>query len=59
VLTKYRGDYATTLKPMLGAYYRFHGSYGVELNLVSAEMKNIAGQTKTGTMLELALWIYL
>ncbi len=59
VLTKYRGDYATTVKPAIGAGFRMTEAYGVELNLVSTEMKNVAGQSKTGTMVELALLIHL
>ena len=59
LLTKYRGDYATTVKPMVGAAYRLNAQYGVELNLVSTEMKNVQGQAKTGTMVELALLIHL
>jgi hypothetical protein len=59
VLTKYRGDYATTIKPVLGAGYRLNEKYGLELNLAPTEMKNVGGQTKTGTMVEIALLIHL
>lgn len=59
VLTKYRGDYATTVKPVLGAGYRMNEQYGLELNLASTEMKNVAGQSKSGTLIELALLIHL
>lgn len=59
VLTKVRGDYATTLKPVVGAGYRLTEGYALELNLVQAELKNVAGQAKSGTMIELALLIHL
>ncbi len=59
LLTKYRGDYATTVKPMIGAGYRLNEKYGLELSLVSTEMKNVGGQAKSGTMAELALLIHL
>ena len=59
VLTKYRGDYASTVKPMLGAGYRLNDQYGLELNLVSTELKNVSGESKSGTLVELALLIHL
>lgn len=59
VLTKSKGGYATTLKPVLGATYRLNGKYGLELNLAPTEMRNVAGESKTATMLELALLIHL
>lgn len=59
LLTKTRGDYATTVKPMVGAGYRLNAKYGLELSLVSTEMKNVQGQAKTGVMAELALLIHL
>jgi hypothetical protein len=59
VLTKYRGNYATTVKPAIGAGYRLNPQYGLELNLVSTELKNVAGEAKTGTLVELSLLIHL
>lgn len=59
VLTKTRGDYATTVKPMVGACYRLNAQYALELNLVSTEMKNVQGEAKSGVMVELALLVHL
>jgi hypothetical protein len=59
VLTTYHGNYTTTLKPVLGAGYRMNAKYSLELNLVPTEMKNVDGQSKTGTMVELALLVHL
>lgn len=59
VLTKYRGNYATTVKPALGAGYRLNEKYALELNLVPTELKNVAGQTKTGTLVEFSLLIHM
>lgn len=59
VLTKVRGDYASTVKPVLGAGYQLTAKYGLELNLAATEMRNVSGQVKSGTMVELALLIHL
>lgn len=59
LLTKYRGDYATTVKPVLGAGYRLNEKYEVELTLSPTQIKNVEGRAKTGTLLELGLLIHL
>ena len=59
LLTKYRGEYATAVKPVLGLGYRLTEKYGLELNVSPTDMKNVDGLAKTTTMVELALLIHL
>jgi len=54
-----KGAFTTGVKPMVGAGARLSDKYSVELNLVSFETANIAGTTKSGLMVEVALAIHL
>jgi hypothetical protein len=54
-----KGAFTTVVKPIVGAGARLSDKYSVELNLVSFETANIAGTTKSGTMVEVALSIHL
>ena len=54
-----KGAFTTAVKPMVGVGARLSDKYGFELNLVSFETANIAGTTKSGVMVEVALAIHL
>ena len=59
LLTKYRGEYATGIKPVLGAGYRLNDRYSFEVNAGPLELKNVNGQAKSGTMVEIAFLVNL
>lgn len=59
LLTKYRGEYATGIKPALGAGYRISDRYAVELTAGPLELKNVDGAAKSGTLLEFAFLVHL
>ena len=59
LLTKSRGDYATSVKPQVGAGYRLNEQYSLELLAGPLQMKNVAGASKSGTMVEFAFLVHL
>lgn len=59
VLTKYRGEYATGIKPVIGAGYRLDATYSFEVNAGPLQLKGVDGTAKTGTLVEIALLIQL
>jgi hypothetical protein len=59
LLTKYRGEYATGIKPVVGAGYQLSDRYSFEVNAGQVEMKNVDGAAKTGTLLEIAFLVHL
>ena len=59
LLTKYRGEYATGMKPLLGAGYRLNERYSVELNVGPLQLKNVDGVAKTGTLAEVSFLVHL
>lgn len=53
-----KGPGGTSMKPVVGAGFRFNTRYSMSLNAAQAEFKNAAGATKSGTLLEAALSIH-
>jgi hypothetical protein len=59
LLTKYRGDYATGIKPVVGVGYRLNELYSLEVNAGPLELKNVDGSVKNGTLVEFAFLVHL
>lgn len=59
LLSKSRGDYATSLKPQVGAGYRLNGQYAFEVLAGPLDLQNVAGAKKTSTVIEVAFLVHL
>ena len=54
-----KGSPEFSVKPILGLGYRFTAKLSLEANAAPLSVQNVAGQTKSGTLVEVALGIHL
>lgn len=57
--TSLKGARTSSTKPALGVGFRFTERLSVELNLISLTAQNVKGESKSGTVIELALGMHL